>query len=139
MAVTQLMNLMAPTLISLRTSVTPSMLETQLNLASQAATLRVPTTIFHTETTINIDWVGSALMKDKTTTTQAEIATAITKATVMPTQIVTVMDVTIIMTREANEDTVVMAGGKEITIVLVIKNSHIMWRKIEVALAPNPR
>eukprot|EP00957_Ditylum_brightwellii_P162661 12386561-Ditylum_brightwellii.AAC.1 len=55
----------------------------------------------------------------------------------MPTNIITVIDVTIIMTREAKEATVVMTGKKEIVIVLVTKASHIMWRKSAVALAPD--
>eukprot|EP00957_Ditylum_brightwellii_P111797 8527165-Ditylum_brightwellii.AAC.1 len=43
MAVTQLMRLMPPTLLSSRTSMPPSMLETRRNPTSQAAALRVPT------------------------------------------------------------------------------------------------
>eukprot|EP00957_Ditylum_brightwellii_P038923 2941088-Ditylum_brightwellii.AAC.1 len=60
------------------------------------------------------------------TTTQAEIAIMIAKAAVMQIKIVTVIDVTIIVTREAKEATVVMTGKKEITIVLVTKASHTM-------------
>eukprot|EP00957_Ditylum_brightwellii_P009288 702835-Ditylum_brightwellii.AAC.1 len=57
----------------------------------------------------------------------------------MQTKIVTVIDVTIIMIREAEEATVVMTGKKEITIVLVTKVSHTTWRKSTVVLAPNLR
>eukprot|EP00957_Ditylum_brightwellii_P020834 1571136-Ditylum_brightwellii.AAC.1 len=57
----------------------------------------------------------------------------------MQTKIVTVIDVTVIMIREAKEATVVMTGKKEITIVLVTKASHTMWRKSAVTLAPNLR
>eukprot|EP00957_Ditylum_brightwellii_P003416 258830-Ditylum_brightwellii.AAC.1 len=70
------------------------------------------------------------------TTTQAEIAITTSKAAAMPIKIVTVIDVTIIMTREAKEATVVMRGKKEIAIVLVTKASHIIWRKSAVTLAP---
>eukprot|EP00957_Ditylum_brightwellii_P130116 9924746-Ditylum_brightwellii.AAC.1 len=76
-------------------------------------------------------------MMTANTTTQAEIAITTTKAAAMPTKIVTVIDVTIIMIREAKEATVVMTGEKEIAIVLVTKTSHIMWRKSTVALAPD--
>eukprot|EP00957_Ditylum_brightwellii_P007517 568498-Ditylum_brightwellii.AAC.1 len=44
---------------------------------------------------------------------------------------------TIIVTREAKEATVVMTGEKEIAIVLVTKTSRIMRRRSTVALAPN--
>eukprot|EP00957_Ditylum_brightwellii_P069910 5309023-Ditylum_brightwellii.AAC.1 len=71
------------------------------------------------------------------TTTQAEIAITIAKAEAMQTKIVTVIDMTIIMTREAKEATVVMIGKKEIAIVPVTKASHTTWRKSAVALAPN--
>eukprot|EP00957_Ditylum_brightwellii_P202437 15330174-Ditylum_brightwellii.AAC.1 len=73
------------------------------------------------------------------TTTQAGTAITITKAAAMQAKIVTVIDTTIIVTREAKEATVVMTGKKEITIVLVTKASHTMWRKSVVALAPNLR
>eukprot|EP00957_Ditylum_brightwellii_P002480 190270-Ditylum_brightwellii.AAC.1 len=73
------------------------------------------------------------------TTTQAEIATMTAKAIAMPTKIVIVIDMTTIVTRKAKEATVVMAGKKEITIMLVIKASHTIWRKSVVVLAPNLR
>eukprot|EP00957_Ditylum_brightwellii_P133097 10148634-Ditylum_brightwellii.AAC.1 len=73
------------------------------------------------------------------TTTQAEIAIMIIKAAAMQTEIVTVINVSIIMTREAVEATVVITGKKEIDIVLVTKASCIMWRKSAVALAPDLR
>eukprot|EP00957_Ditylum_brightwellii_P147546 11236503-Ditylum_brightwellii.AAC.1 len=57
----------------------------------------------------------------------------------MQTKIITVTDVTIIMTREVKEATVMMTGKKEIAIMLVTKASHTTWRKITVALAPNLR
>eukprot|EP00957_Ditylum_brightwellii_P185165 14100839-Ditylum_brightwellii.AAC.1 len=76
-------------------------------------------------------------MTTNKTTTQAEIAITIAKTAAMQTKIVTVIDVTIILTREAEETTVVMTGKKEITIVLVTKASHTMWRKSVVALAPD--
>eukprot|EP00957_Ditylum_brightwellii_P058521 4437484-Ditylum_brightwellii.AAC.1 len=43
------------------------------------------------------------------------------------------------MTREAKEATVMMTGKKEISIMLITKASHTMWRKSTVALAPNLR
>eukprot|EP00957_Ditylum_brightwellii_P004319 327775-Ditylum_brightwellii.AAC.1 len=52
---------------------------------------------------------------------------------------VTLIDVTIIVTRETKEAAVVMTGKEEIVILLVIKASHTMWRKSIVALAPDPR
>eukprot|EP00957_Ditylum_brightwellii_P184050 14019984-Ditylum_brightwellii.AAC.1 len=73
------------------------------------------------------------------TTTQAEIAITIAKATAMQTKIVTAIDMTIIVTREAKEATVVMKGKKEIVIVLVAKASHTTWRKNAVALSPDLR
>eukprot|EP00957_Ditylum_brightwellii_P088001 6702405-Ditylum_brightwellii.AAC.1 len=78
------------------------------------------------------------VMTTTKTTTQAEITIAIAKAAVMPTKMVTVIDMTI-MTRDAKETTVMMTGKKEIAIVLVTTASHIMWRKSTVALAPNLR
>eukprot|EP00957_Ditylum_brightwellii_P026974 2039316-Ditylum_brightwellii.AAC.1 len=50
--------------------------------------------------------------------TQTEIATATAKATTMPTKIIKVIDVTVIITRDAKEATVMMAGKEEITIML---------------------
>eukprot|EP00957_Ditylum_brightwellii_P044667 3386485-Ditylum_brightwellii.AAC.1 len=73
------------------------------------------------------------------TTTQAEIAITIAEAAAMQTKIVMVIDVTIIVIREAKEVTVVITGKKEIAIVLITKASHTMWRKSAVALAPNLR
>eukprot|EP00957_Ditylum_brightwellii_P100848 7685988-Ditylum_brightwellii.AAC.1 len=61
----------------------------------------------------------------------------IAKAAAMQTEIVTVIDVTIIVTREAEEATVVMTGKKEIAILLVTKASCTMWRKSAVALSPD--
>eukprot|EP00957_Ditylum_brightwellii_P052258 3963568-Ditylum_brightwellii.AAC.1 len=57
----------------------------------------------------------------------------------MQTKIITVIDVTTIVTREVKEATVVMTGEKEIDIMLVTKASHTTWRKSAVALAPNLR
>eukprot|EP00957_Ditylum_brightwellii_P114438 8724640-Ditylum_brightwellii.AAC.1 len=57
----------------------------------------------------------------------------------MQTNIVTVIDVTIIVTRETKEATVMITGKKKISIVLVTKASHTMWRKSAVAPAPNLR
>eukprot|EP00957_Ditylum_brightwellii_P025819 1953316-Ditylum_brightwellii.AAC.1 len=45
----------------------------------------------------------------------------------------------IIMTKEVKEATVVMIGKKEIAIVLITRASHIMWRRSTVALTPDPR
>eukprot|EP00957_Ditylum_brightwellii_P135914 10366741-Ditylum_brightwellii.AAC.1 len=73
--------------------------------------------IAHTKTTINIAWAGTAMTTTKTTT-HAKIAIMTAKTAAMPTQFITVIDVTIIMTREAKEETVVMTGEKEIAIVL---------------------
>eukprot|EP00957_Ditylum_brightwellii_P102540 7815021-Ditylum_brightwellii.AAC.2 len=73
------------------------------------------------------------------TTTQIEIAIMTAKAASMQTKIVTVIDVTITVTREVKKATVVMTGKKEITIALVTKVSHTMWRKSAVTLAPNLR
>eukprot|EP00957_Ditylum_brightwellii_P161935 12329514-Ditylum_brightwellii.AAC.1 len=70
------------------------------------------------------------------TTIQTEISITTAKAAAMPTKTVTVIDVTIIMTREAKEATVVMTDKKEIVIMLVTNVSHIMWRKSAIALAP---
>eukprot|EP00957_Ditylum_brightwellii_P165971 12636528-Ditylum_brightwellii.AAC.1 len=75
-------------------------------------------------------------MTSAKTTTQAEIAITTTKAAAMPTKIITVIDVSIILTREIKEATVVMTGKKEITIVLVTKASHIKWRKVQSLLLP---
>eukprot|EP00957_Ditylum_brightwellii_P140346 10693242-Ditylum_brightwellii.AAC.1 len=49
----------------------------------------------------------------------------------MPANLVTLNN----MTKEVEEATVVMIGKKEIAIVLVTRASHIMWRRITVALA----
>eukprot|EP00957_Ditylum_brightwellii_P039086 2954547-Ditylum_brightwellii.AAC.1 len=49
------------------------------------------------------------------------------------------IDMTIIMTREAKEATVMMTSKKEIAIMLAIKASHTMWTKGIVTLVPNPR
>eukprot|EP00957_Ditylum_brightwellii_P171018 13018667-Ditylum_brightwellii.AAC.1 len=73
------------------------------------------------------------------TTTQTEIAITIAKAAAMQTQIVTVIDVTIIVTKEVEEATVMMTGKKEIAIMLVTKASYTTWRKSAVTLAPNLR
>eukprot|EP00957_Ditylum_brightwellii_P199761 15228312-Ditylum_brightwellii.AAC.1 len=45
------------------------------------------------------------------------------------------------MTKEVKEATVVMIGEKEITIMLVTRASHIMWRRrtVALALAHDPR
>eukprot|EP00957_Ditylum_brightwellii_P205858 15345754-Ditylum_brightwellii.AAC.1 len=80
--------------------------------------------IAHTKTTTNTAWAGTAMTTAKTTT-QAEIAITIAKAAAMQTEIITVIDVTIIVTREAKEATVMMTGKKEIAIVLVTKASCI--------------
>eukprot|EP00957_Ditylum_brightwellii_P092000 7003984-Ditylum_brightwellii.AAC.1 len=73
------------------------------------------------------------------TTTQAEIAIMIAKAAAMQTKIVTVIGMTIIMTREAKEAIVVMTGKKEISIVLVTKASYTIWGESAVAFTPNLR
>eukprot|EP00957_Ditylum_brightwellii_P123811 9437827-Ditylum_brightwellii.AAC.1 len=57
----------------------------------------------------------------------------------MPSKIITLIHVTIIVTREAKEVMVMMTGKEEIIIVLTVKVSHIMWRESVVTLAPNPR
>eukprot|EP00957_Ditylum_brightwellii_P085260 6484244-Ditylum_brightwellii.AAC.1 len=118
MDATQLMKLIVLMLMSSRTSMTPSMLETRRNLA----------TIAYTKTTINIAWTGTTMTTTKTTT-QAEIAIMIAKAAAMKTKTVTVLDVTTIVTKEAKDATAMMTGKEEITIVLLIKASHITWRK----------
>ena len=89
-------------------------------------TLPVVIAITHTETTINIAWVGTTMTIARTAHTQAEIATMTAKSAVMPTNIVTAIDVIIIMTRDAKEATSVMIGKEEIAIVLAVKASHIM-------------
>eukprot|EP00957_Ditylum_brightwellii_P171096 13024542-Ditylum_brightwellii.AAC.1 len=76
--------------------------------------------IAHTKTTINIAWAGTTMMTAKTTI-QAEITIMIIKAAAMQTKIVTMIDVTIIVIREAKEATVMMTGKKKIAIVLVTK------------------
>eukprot|EP00957_Ditylum_brightwellii_P001068 84660-Ditylum_brightwellii.AAC.1 len=73
--------------------------------------------IAHTKTTINIARAGTT-MTTTNTTIQAEIAIMITEAAAMQTKIVRVIDVTIIVTRETKEATVVMTGKKEIAIML---------------------
>eukprot|EP00957_Ditylum_brightwellii_P010374 784433-Ditylum_brightwellii.AAC.1 len=110
----ELMKLMAPKLLSSRISVTPSVLNTGRNPASQAAVLRAPTSttlsnpmeavvqwlivvlatlmllvmiaIAYTKTTINIAWAGTAMITAKTTT-QAEIEITTAKAAAMPTKL----------------------------------------------------
>eukprot|EP00957_Ditylum_brightwellii_P108153 8251161-Ditylum_brightwellii.AAC.1 len=72
-------------------------------------------------------------------TTQGEITTTIAKAVAMITKVITVIYMTVILTREAKEATVMMTGKKEISVVLVTNASHTMWRKSAVALAPNLR
>eukprot|EP00957_Ditylum_brightwellii_P033547 2542945-Ditylum_brightwellii.AAC.2 len=89
----------------------------QLIVASASLTLLVVITIAHTKAAINIAWADTTMITARTTTYQAEIATVNTKAT-MPTKIVTVIDMTIIMKREAKEATVVMTVKQEIAIVL---------------------
>eukprot|EP00957_Ditylum_brightwellii_P044491 3374939-Ditylum_brightwellii.AAC.1 len=59
--------------------------------------------IAQAETTNNIAWAGITTTTFKTAHTQAEIATAAAEATTMPTKIVKVIDMTIIMTRDAEE------------------------------------
>eukprot|EP00957_Ditylum_brightwellii_P010890 825194-Ditylum_brightwellii.AAC.1 len=155
MAATHLMKLIAPMLLSSRTSITLSMLKTGRNPVIQTAALLAPTStalgnpshcsmtychfaIAHTKTTINIAWPGTAMMTAKITT-QAEIAITVAKVAAIQTKIITVIDVTIIVTRKAKEATVMMTGKKEIAIVLITKASHTMWRKSTGALAPDLR
>eukprot|EP00957_Ditylum_brightwellii_P180277 13733010-Ditylum_brightwellii.AAC.1 len=116
MAVTQLMKLMAPTLLLSRTSMTLSVFETgrkpviqtavlraststtignpmeaivlQLIVALASLTLPVVIVIAHTKSTINIAWAGTAMTTAKRTT-QAEIAITIVEATAMQTKIAT--------------------------------------------------
>eukprot|EP00957_Ditylum_brightwellii_P182821 13925619-Ditylum_brightwellii.AAC.1 len=55
----------------------------------------------------------------------------------MPANLVTLTN----MTKGVKEATVIMIGKKEITIVLVTRASHIIWRRstVALALALNPR
>eukprot|EP00957_Ditylum_brightwellii_P207080 15351387-Ditylum_brightwellii.AAC.2 len=76
---------------------------------------------------------------NKTAHTQVEITTVTAKAAAMPTTIFTVIDMTITMTREAKEATVMMTSKEGIAIVMAVKASHSMWRKSIVALALDPR
>eukprot|EP00957_Ditylum_brightwellii_P065230 4947181-Ditylum_brightwellii.AAC.1 len=73
------------------------------------------------------------------TISQEGIETMIAKAAAMSANLVTLTSMSIIMTKEVKEATVVMIDKKEITIVLVTRASHTMWRRSTVALAPNPR
>eukprot|EP00957_Ditylum_brightwellii_P082463 6269788-Ditylum_brightwellii.AAC.1 len=86
--------------------------------------------IAHAEMTINMIWVGTA-MTTAGTINQEGIKTMIAEAAAMPTNLVTLIN----MTKEVEEATVVMIGKKEIAIVLVTMASHIMWRRSTVALA----
>eukprot|EP00957_Ditylum_brightwellii_P206568 15349035-Ditylum_brightwellii.AAC.1 len=101
-------------------------------------TLLIVIAIAHTETTINIAWAETTMTTVKTTT-QAEIAIMTTKAAAMQTKFITVIGMTIIVTREAKEVAVAMTGKKEIAIMLVTKASCTIWRKSTVDLAPNLR
>eukprot|EP00957_Ditylum_brightwellii_P029954 2267158-Ditylum_brightwellii.AAC.1 len=84
-------------------------------------------------------WQAGTAMTTAKTTTQAEITIMITEAAAISIKLVTLIDLTIIVTREAEEATVVMTGKKEIGIVLETKASQTMWRKSAVALAPDLR
>ena len=149
MVVTRLMKLMAPTLWSSRTSVTPSVLMTGRNPATNTTAPRDPTSttvghpmgttvlrliailagqtlpvvmaIARAEMTINIIQAGTATTTAGTTS-QEGIETTITKAAAMPANLVNLTH----MTKEVKEATVVMIGKKEITIVLATRASHIM-------------
>eukprot|EP00957_Ditylum_brightwellii_P186962 14238591-Ditylum_brightwellii.AAC.1 len=119
----ELMKLMAHMLMSSRTSVTLSVLETGRKPVIQTAVLRAPISttlgnlmdattlqftialasltlpvviaITHTKTTINIAQAGNAMMTVKTTI-QTEIAITIAKAAALQTNIATVIDMAII-------------------------------------------
>eukprot|EP00957_Ditylum_brightwellii_P133372 10168781-Ditylum_brightwellii.AAC.1 len=141
MVVTWLMKLMAPTLWSSRTSVTPSMLVTGKNLAINTIAPRDPTNtavgypigttvlqliaipagptlpvvmdITHAKMTITMIQAGTA-MTMAGTISQEGIKTIIAKAAAMPANLVILTN----MTKEVEEAMVVMIGEKETTIVL---------------------
>eukprot|EP00957_Ditylum_brightwellii_P104661 7975664-Ditylum_brightwellii.AAC.2 len=75
----------------------------------------------------------------ETASIQAKIATATVGTAAMSTKIITSIDLTIIVIREAKEVTIMMTGKEEVAIVLAIKVKHIMWRKHVTALALAPR
>eukprot|EP00957_Ditylum_brightwellii_P135930 10367544-Ditylum_brightwellii.AAC.1 len=110
----------------------------QLIAALAGPTPPVVMAIAHAEMTINIIWAGTTMMTAGTII-QEGIETMIAKAATMSANLVTLTSMSIIMTKEIEEATVVMIGKKEITIVLATRASHIMWKRSTVALAPNPR
>eukprot|EP00957_Ditylum_brightwellii_P162070 12339024-Ditylum_brightwellii.AAC.1 len=94
--------------------------------------------VAHAEIAINIIQAGTTMITAGTISQQG-IETMITKAVAMPASLVTLTSMSIIMTKEVEEATVVMIGKKEIAIMLVTKASHIMWMRSTVVLAPKPR
>eukprot|EP00957_Ditylum_brightwellii_P134980 10291684-Ditylum_brightwellii.AAC.1 len=139
MVVTQLMKLMAPTAQSSRTSVTLDVLMTGRNPANKKTAPREPTStvvghpmgttvqrliaalagptlpvvmaIAHAKMTINIIWAGTATMTAGTIS-QEGIETMITKAAAMSANLATLTNMSIIMTNEVKEATVMMIGKK---------------------------
>eukprot|EP00957_Ditylum_brightwellii_P086453 6577536-Ditylum_brightwellii.AAC.1 len=67
--------------------------------------------------TINIIWAGTAMTTTRTIS-QEGIKTTIAKAAAMSANLVTLTSMSIIMTKEVEEATVVMIGKKEIAIML---------------------
>eukprot|EP00957_Ditylum_brightwellii_P074852 5688356-Ditylum_brightwellii.AAC.1 len=92
--------------------------------------------IVHAEMTISIIRAGTAMTTSRTTS-QEGIKTMIAEAAAMPSNCATLIN----MTKEVKDATVMMIGKKEIPIVLVTRDSHIMWRRstVALALAHNPR
>eukprot|EP00957_Ditylum_brightwellii_P115754 8830255-Ditylum_brightwellii.AAC.1 len=132
---------MAPMLWSSRTSMTPSVIVIGRNLANKTTAPREPTStevghpmgttvqrliailagptlpvvmaIAHAEMTISIIRAGTAMTTTRTTS-QEGIETMIANAAAMPSNCVTLIN----MTKEVEEATVVMIGEKDIAIVL---------------------
>eukprot|EP00957_Ditylum_brightwellii_P027134 2051555-Ditylum_brightwellii.AAC.1 len=85
--------------------------------ALASPTLLVVMAIAHAEMTINIIWAGTAMTTTKTIS-QEGIKTMIAKVAAMSANLVTLTIMSIIMTKEVEEATVVMISQKEIAIVL---------------------
>eukprot|EP00957_Ditylum_brightwellii_P195038 14860551-Ditylum_brightwellii.AAC.1 len=84
--------------------------------------------IAHAKMTINIIQAGTA-MTTTGTISQEGIETMIAEAAAMSANLITLTSMSIIMTKEVEEATVVMIGKKEIAIMLVTRACHIMWRR----------
>eukprot|EP00957_Ditylum_brightwellii_P006781 514384-Ditylum_brightwellii.AAC.1 len=73
--------------------------------------------IAHAKMTINMIWAGTAITTAGTIS-QEGIKTTIAKAAAMSENAITLTSMSIIMTKEVKEATVVMIGKKEIAIML---------------------